>query len=595
MEAASCVVPCARVVPSEPVTQISGWAVIPLELRLKIFCLAAKEKKTDFAFYSRVCKEWQGNIAALLNLVRLRLFANALAAVQPPAAASALQGTAKRMALQLENSAANHQSAFSHEWMGMIKIIWISPATSEIFHKYHFPDYGWTLVPLELRLKIFCLAAKEKETALAACSQVCREWKVHVGPLLNLARLRRCANALATEHRHRPPASDLLQEASKRMASQLENPNANHQSAFAQEWKGLTKIPLNNYLPWDLFQKYRLSDLRECLEAEKRLLQADNPDSCKDDDLLRLARIYWRAGFYERVEETLLRMYFLNRLFDLFEAKQWDKGIEQAKNRHIYDTEVWAPLLNRFILEKKFSRVFAVLALFRDRGMIQSHLNAIFHMPPEQDQYEGIVKFISDMDREGWYGGSLHLSLAQLLVDAGRGDLVTQLPKVCPFSYKNELYEFFVKWFALNRGGMRLPPDKEVQAVTDHLLKNFFFKAIFFEWVNILVDCQRYRKALDALKRIKPCVDEKKYSETLSKLAAQLGCNRRSVAFESFTYIKRVELLESALKRKEVSFRPKPQPPRPLIPSIKKEHAALAEGKKPPANISKQKAGQKLF
>lgn len=114
------------------------------------------------------------------------------------------------------------------------------------------PVSNWSIISLELRLRIFCELAQEKQAVLVPISLVCREWHYHASPLLNLARLHAFAIALQP---HVKETASALEALSQRALLKLRDPNAEHRSFFTREWVCMTDL-LSEAEGEQVFKKY---------------------------------------------------------------------------------------------------------------------------------------------------------------------------------------------------------------------------------------------------------------------------------------------------------------------------------------------------
>lgn len=435
---------------------------------------------------------------------------------------------------------------------------------------------GWASIPLELRLKIFCLAARENKTVLAAFNRVCREWRSQVGPLFNLSRLNAFTKALLPSIRPKPvppmeeldtagmqfflslplamqpkltntqeesePASILVQEALQRMASSLENPDANHQGAFIAEWIRVSDITALERVAPILFERYRFSDLKECICLKNKLRNVTH--SWITQDLVLLAKLYTGAGAWDEAEKTI-RLINSNR-----DEKQFEHSISSFFYALIVSNQwgrVKACVTTLRLSKDHLDTIcYQVLELCLAEKKLLSALTALQLL--DDDMITG-----SDLLEKRWKRScslklsDLLLSLADLLVDAGRGNLITKIvPKIRSHVNDFRLNNLFSKWAVQNRGQQPIPPLEEIQAVTHFLFTSKSHECLL-DWINLLVDFTQYSQALAILKKIDPRWSAPKYAATLNRLAVCLKCDVKSVAYAGLSFTKRLQLIEVAL------------------------------------------------
>lgn len=372
---------------------------------------------------------------------------------------------------------------------------------------------GWAAIPEKLRSKIFCLAAEDKKTDLVAFSRVSREWRADARPLLNLTRLHQYVNALASVQK---PPSVPLQEASQRMASSLQNPDAVHQRAFTSEWLAMKQIPALVKAHPGVCQRYRFEDLWVCIDIEAQTYK-------NEEKMFQLGSIYLGAGACDKAQEVVLRMKdstyggFLPTLIcNIFKeligqnSKEWEKGMQYLIQLPFSEQVMqyaYVLLLRDFMKEGKLPQAVEILQKFNINS-IECESSWLTH-------------------------------LAEDLIRARREDLLTKVL----LKLKGQFYPHHLKWvfetWADPRWHVKPLSETEFQTLTDH------FKEIsvrnnhprgpesLLHWTHVLMEFGKYAMAFEILKNCS-CrgryydVSDEKY-ESLSKLAAKLNCDTTTV------------------------------------------------------------------
>lgn len=373
---------------------------------------------------------------------------------------------------------------------------------------------GWTSIPEKLRSKIFCLA-EEKKTDLVVFSRVSRQWRGDAKPLLQLTRLHQFANALAAVEQ--PSTSAKVQEVSQRVASSLQNPNADHKGSYTNAWLAMVNIPTIIKAHPEVFVKYRFDDLWVCIDIE------DERTYKNEEKMFQLGSIYLEAGACDKAQEVVLKMKdstyggFLPTLIcNIFKeligpnSKEWEKGMQY---------------LNQLPFSEQVMQYAYVLLLrdFRKEGKLPQAV-------------EILQKFnINSIECES----SWLTHLAEDLIRAGREDLLTKVL----LKLKGQFYPHHLKWvfetWTDPRWRVKPLSDNEFQTLTDH------FKEIsvrnnhprgsesLLHWTHVLIEFGKYAMAFGILKNCSCAgryydVSDEKYA-MLSKLAAKLNCETTTI------------------------------------------------------------------